>query len=125
MAHAHRLTNVLMVVDRNGFQANGRTEEIAPLEPLGAKLEAFGCGVARVDGHDLDALDGALARFPWAERGPSVLVADTVRGKGLPSLEARADRWFCDFSAGEVEMLIEELHGTSEAHLTTAGRTVR
>jgi transketolase len=47
------------------------------------------------------------------------VVADTVRGKGLPSISARADRWFCNFSPQEIEMLLEELEGSCEAQLKT------
>ena len=125
VAKAHRLSNVLLVVDRNGFQANQRTEDLVPLEPLAAKFEAFGCAVCRVDGHDFAALGPALAAYPYGVGGPSVLIADTVRGKGLPSIEARADRWFCNFTAGEVEALLEELHGAEEARLVTEGSVVR
>jgi len=136
VAVAKRLSNLLLVVDRNGFQANARTEELVPLEPLERKFAAFGCGVVRVDGHDHHALEAALSWFPYAENvadilerslpgGPSVLIADTVRGKGLPSIEARADRWFCNFTPGEVEALIEELHGNGEAHLMSRPMVVR
>lgn len=93
VASALKLENLLLVVDRNGFQANARTEALVPLEPLFEKLEAFGCGVVRTDGHSHLALGDALAAFPYRPAGPSALVADTVRGKGLPSIEARADRW--------------------------------
>ena len=47
------------------------------------------------------------------------LIADTKRGKGLPSIEARADRWFVNFTGEEVEMLMKELHGEEEAKLTS------
>lgn len=125
VAKAHRLSNVLLVVDRNGFQANLRTEDLVPLEPLAAKFEAFGCAVRRTDGHDFGALASALEAFPYGSGGPSVLIADTVRGKGLPSIEGRLDRWFCNFTVGEVEALVEELHGADEARLVTAGEVVR
>ena len=111
-----------MIVDRNGFQANVNTEALVPLEPLEAKFSAFGCAVRRVDGHDPAALQAALAAFPYESTGgvrlgPSVLIADTVRGKGLPSLENRADRWFCNFTAAEIEDLVAELHGRPPAQL--------
>ncbi|HVN75929.1 MAG TPA: 1-deoxy-D-xylulose-5-phosphate synthase N-terminal domain-containing protein [Thermoanaerobaculaceae bacterium] len=136
VACAKRLSNLLLIVDRNGFQANVRTEELVPLEPLERKFAAFGCGVVRVNGHDLAALEAALAWFPYTEKlgqdakggapeGPSVLIADTVRGKGLPSIEARADRWFCNFTPGEVEALVEELHGAERARLTSQPLAVR
>jgi transketolase len=124
-ASALRLSNLFIVVDRNGFQANARTEELVPLEPLAAKFEAFGCAVRRVDGHEFAALDAAVSGFPYVGDAPSVLIADTIRGKGLPSIEGRADRWFCNFTAGEVEALVEELHGVAEARLTSEGLVVR
>lgn len=125
VASALRLTNLFLVVDRNGFQANVRTEELIPLEPLAAKLTAFGCTARSVDGHDLDALSEALSGFPYSESAPSVLIAATVRGKGLPSIEARADRWFCNFTATEVGELVAELHGTRAAELTSEALVVR
>ncbi|MFI5180658.1 MAG: transketolase [Thermoanaerobaculia bacterium] len=125
VAQAHRLANLFLIVDRNGFQANLKTEDLVPLEPLAAKFHAFGCGVFRADGHDFDALDTALHAFPYADEAPSVLIADTIRGKGLPSIEGRADRWFCNFTEGEVEALLEELHGSGEARLTSDALVVR
>ena len=56
---------------------------------------------------------------------PTVVIADTVRGKGLPSIEARADRWFCNFSADEVTQLLDELDGTRSAAITSEVLLVR
>jgi transketolase len=125
VASALRLSNLTLVVDRNGFQANLATEELVPLEPLAAKLAAFGCRVAEVDGHDFASIEEGFARLDQSRRGPGVLLARTVRGKGLPSIEARADRWFCNFTAGEVEALVEELHGSAEARLISEELVVR
>jgi transketolase len=125
VASAKKLDNLLFIVDRNHFQANIRTEELIPLEPLAPKFEAFGCAVKRVDGHDFAALDEALAEVPYTIGRPSVLIADTVRGRGLPSIQERADRWFCNFSHEEVEALLEELHGTSRAQIESEALIVR
>jgi transketolase len=125
VARAHALDRLFVIVDRNGFQANARTEDLVPLEPLVDKFRAFGCGVRRVDGHDFEAIDDALAGFPYEPSAPSVLIADTVRGKGLPSIEARADRWFCNFNAAEIEALLLELQGEAQAELVTAAQVVR
>lgn len=111
-ASAHRLDNLIVVVDRNGFQANVRTEALIPLEPLELKFQAFGCAAARVDGHDLTALHAVFNRLPLLPDAPSVIIADTVRGRGLPSIEARADHWFANFSAAEVGELLCELRQT-------------
>jgi len=125
VAHALGLENLLVVVDRNGLQANMPTEGLVPLEPLAAKFETFGCAVRTADGHDFDALAAAFDGAPFGRGGPSVVIAHTVRGKGLPSIEGRADRWFCDFTAAEVEELLNELHGRTDAVLASPALVVR
>ena len=60
VASAHQLENLIAIVDRNEFQANVRTEELIPLEPLTQKWSAFGWDVEMVDGHSFDDLDDAL-----------------------------------------------------------------
>ncbi len=125
VASAYRLDNLVIVVDRNHFQANVATEELIPLEPIVPKFEAFGCAVTRIDGHDFGQMEAAFSRLPFETGKPSVIIADTVRGKGVPSIEARADRWFCNFSAEEVDALLRELHGEAQAQLTSETLTVR
>lgn len=131
VANAHGLDNLTLVVDRNHFQANIRTEELIPLEPLADKFRAFGCHVQRINGHDFTQLEGAFdsapdaVREPDAARGIRVIIADTVRGKGLPSIEARADRWFCAFSEAEVLQLLQELHGHQLAAIESETLVVR
>ncbi len=125
VAAAKGLDNLVCIVDRNEFQANIRTEELTPLEPLVAKFEAFGAKAIRVDGHSFAALDAAFATLPLAPGRPSVIVADTVRGRGLPSIERRADRWFANFSRDEIEALLAELHGAAQATLHSETLVVR
>ncbi len=125
VAQAHKLDNLFFVVDRNQFQANMATEDLIPLEPLAPKFGAFGAAVKRVNGHNFNELHTALHAFPYAAEKPSVLIADTLRGKGLPSIQARADRWFCNFTHDEVDQLLQELHGEAEAELTSEKLTVR
>ncbi|HMQ56044.1 MAG TPA: 1-deoxy-D-xylulose-5-phosphate synthase N-terminal domain-containing protein [Anaerolineae bacterium] len=125
VAAAYRLDNLIVIVDRNEFQANCPTEDLIPLEPLPAKFEAFGCATSRFDGHNFMALDEALRHVPFNPGQPNVLIADTVRGRGLPSLERRADRWFCNFSQPEIEQLLAELHGTHQAELHSEALVVR
>jgi transketolase len=130
VASAQRLGNLLMVVDRNQFQANVATESLVPLEPLAGKFEAFGCSVVEADGHDFGALDAAFvdpgrSGQRGARGAPRVVIAHTVRGRGLPSIEARADRWFCRLPPPEVDALIAELHQRSAAALTSEPLMVR
>ena len=113
VASAHRLQNLFLIVDRNGFQANARTEELIPLEPLAQKFRSFGAACCETDGHSFEEIHDALGAVSADGGGPRVVVARTVRGKGLPSIEARADRWFCRLGPEEVESLLVELHGGS------------
>ncbi len=124
VAKAFGLDNLIAIVDRNEFQANIRTEELIPIEPLEPKFEAFGWNVKRVNGHDFGALEKA---FEWIPQNgaPSIIIADTVRGKGLPSIERRADRWFVNFKPEEIDQLLKELHGEAQAELTSDTLMVR
>lgn len=125
VANAYGLDNLTIIVDRNQFQANVRTEELIPLEPLAPKFEAFGCKVMRIDGHDFNEIEKAFAKLPYGKGQVNVIIADTVRGRGLPSIEARADRWFCAFSVEEVEGLLQELEGNAQAILQSETLIVR
>jgi transketolase len=125
VAGAHKLDNLVAIMDRNGYQANLATEELIPLEPLAPKWEAFGWRALRVNGHDFDQLDRAFADLPLAPGKPSVVIADTVRNKGLPSLEGKADRWFVKLTPVEVEQLLAELHGAEGTQLTSPTLVVR
>jgi transketolase len=125
VAHAYKMNNLTFVIDRNAFQANIATEDLIPLEPMEDKFRAFGAEVLRINGHDFNALDEAFQKLPLAGDKASVIIADTVRGKGCPSIEARADRWFCNFSHDEVEQLIAELHGNAQANIQSETLTVR
>lgn len=125
VANAYGLDNLTLIVDRNQFQANVRTEDLIPLEPLADKFLAFGCAVTRINGHDYTALHEALQSTKQATGKVNVLIADTVRGKGLPSIEAKADRWFCAFTADEAASLKEELHGEESVALHSETLIVR
>ncbi len=92
MFAAHNaLDNLVAVVDRNGLQIDGGTEEVCALGDVAAKFAAFGWEASEVDGHDVGALVGALAAAKAARTGrPRVLVARTVKGKGVSYMEGQA-----------------------------------
>lgn len=125
VAHAHGLDNLVAVVDRNQFQANVETEKLVPLEPLEHKFRAFGAAAMTIDGHSFADLERAFATLPRIEGKPTAIIAKTVRGKGLPSIEARADRWFVDFTKDEIAALLDELHGRAAASLVSDPLHVR
>ena len=125
VAAAHRLGNLVAIVDRNSFQANMRTEDLVPLEPLAPKFEAFGWSCQRCDGHSFAALDDAFSNLVVGGDRPQVIIADTQRGRGLPSIAERADRWFCNFTAEEIAQLLEELHGRGRTDIKSETLIVR
>jgi transketolase len=88
MAAAHyRLDNLVAIVDRNGVQEDGPTEEIMALEPFADKWRAFNWTVREVDGHDVEALSAALHAVPFAPGRPSLLLARTVKGRHVSFAE--------------------------------------
>lgn len=100
VAQAQQLGRLTVVVDRNRYQANLQTEELVPLEPLPDKFEAFGWNAQVVNGHSFDALRSVFTRP--ADRRPTVVIANTVRGKGLPEHQGKVDKWFVKANADEV-----------------------
>lgn len=82
-AAAQRADNLVAIVDRNGLQLTGATEQIAGLEPLAERWQAFGWAVREVDGHDPVAVAEAIESAPWAAGRPSALIARTVKGHGV------------------------------------------
>jgi transketolase len=125
VANAYKLDNLIIVVDRNHFQANIKTESLIPLESLEKKFEAFNCIPYKVDGHKFEKLDDTFKNLDFNSGKVNVVIADTKRGKGLPSIEERADRWFCNFNEAEVDALLKELHGETGTKLESETLTVR
>ncbi|MEV8321016.1 transketolase [Streptomyces sp. NPDC059900] len=89
-AGAKGLDRLVAIVDRNGLQISGDTEDTMGLEPLGDRWRAFGWTVHEVDGHDTGQLREALTGIPHTPGRPTVLLARTVKGKGLPYIEGQA-----------------------------------
>ena len=86
-ASHYGLDNLCALVDANGLQIDGETCEIMRLEPLAEKWRAFGWNVLDIDGHDYAAILDALAAARRETRRPTVIVARTVKGKGVSFTE--------------------------------------
>ena len=86
-AAKYGLDNLCAIVDVNGLQIDGRTADVMPSEPLDRKFAAFNWHAIRVDGHDLDALRAAFAEARQVKGQPTVLIAKTVKGKGVSFME--------------------------------------
>lgn len=88
LAGAHyRLENLVVLVDRNGFESDGPTETILSIEPVAEKLRAFGYRALEIDGHDFREILEALATARSTTEGPTAIVARTVKGKGVSFME--------------------------------------
>lgn len=108
MTAAHyELATLTAIVDRNRLQQGARTEDTKVLEPLAAKWAAFGWEVRRTDGHDHQALLEALA--PSTTGRPVVVIADTIKGKGVSFIEDRVEWHHKVPSAEQVRAALEEL----------------
>jgi transketolase len=83
----HKLDNLLCIIDYNKLQSLTSVDETLRLEPLHSKFEAFGWAVKEVDGHDHGVLHDLFDRIPFETGKPSVILADTVKGKGISFME--------------------------------------
>jgi len=86
-AARYELDNLIVFVDRNGLQASGPVSDIMPIEPLAAKWQSFGWNVADIDGHDMRQILSAVAGAQSRRGRPSVILARTVKGKGVSYME--------------------------------------
>ena len=84
------LDNLCAVVDVNGLQIDGKTSDVMPSEPLDKKYEAFGWHVIKIDGHDYDAIYNAYREAETVKGKPTVILAKTVKGKGISYMENNA-----------------------------------
>ena len=88
LAAAHyKLDNLIVIVDRNGLQITGPTESVNPLEPLAEKFRAFGYAVREVDGNDTQALVEVFNQAPFEAGKPNLVLAHTIKGKGVSFIE--------------------------------------
>ena len=84
-ASRHQLSNLCAIIDYNKWQATGRSQEVLAIDPLAEKWRAFGWEVDEVDGHDHEQLEAKLCAH--SEKGPRMIVAHTVKGKGISFME--------------------------------------
>ena len=116
---AHRkLNNVVWLVDRNHIQGIGRTEEVMALEPLDAKLRAFGFHVVVTDGHDFASLLAArdeCARVLEGQNAPVAIIAETIKGHGIQYMQDTVDSHYLPMDDAQYEQALDELAHAHEA----------
>ena len=83
----YKLDNLCAIIDHNKLQITGRTTEVCNTDPIDQKFESFGWAVRHVDGHDLAQLQQTLDALPFAAGKPSLIIAHTVKGKGISYME--------------------------------------
>lgn len=89
LAGKNKLRNLIAIIDRNNIQIDGYTEDIMPLEPLRDKWEAFNWHVQEIDGHNFQEIVDAVNQAKAVFEKPSVIIAHTVPGKGVPAFERK------------------------------------
>jgi len=105
----HRLDNLIAIIDYNKLQSLTTVDQTLRLEPLADKLRAFGWCVREVDGHDHAALSEALSAVPWTPGQPSVLIAHTIKGKGVSFMENRVEWHYRSPNAEQLAQALAEL----------------
>jgi len=106
----HKLDNLVAIVDINNQQADGASSQVMAFEPLIDKFTAFGWYTQRIDGNNLDAVVRAFDNAKSSNGGrPSIIIADTLMGKGVPFLEAREKNHFIRVEANEWKLALQAL----------------
>lgn len=92
MAAAHyKLDNLIAILDHNGLQIDGQNKEVMGIEPIDEKFKAFGWNVIVIDGHNFDEIIEALNRAEGVKGKPAIIIANTVKGKGVSFMENKAE----------------------------------
>lgn len=113
MAAAHfKLDNLIGIIDRNRLQISGNTEEVMALDSLVEKWSSFGWKVREVDGHSIEELYNVLNTIPLKQGKPSLIIANTVKGKGVSFMEGKPEWHHRVPSEEELQMAINELSPT-------------
>jgi transketolase len=105
----HKLTNLTLIVDYNKIQSFGNVDDILRLEPLADKFAAFGWSVLEIDGHDHEQIYAALRDARSYKDMPTVIIAHTIKGKGVSFMENKLLWHYKSPSADEFQTAIKEI----------------
>ena len=108
----HKLDNLVAIIDYNTFQGLGKTSDVLNLEPLQEKWEAFGWSVLRVDGHNYSELKEALTNIPKENTKPTLVIANTIKGKGVSYMENKLDWHYKSPDEEQYNTAIAELNAS-------------
>ncbi len=113
-ASHHKLDNLLVFVDRNHLQISGPTVDVMSYEPLDKRWQAFGWSVREIDGHDMKQIVENATDIPFEKDKPSVIIADTVKSKGLSFLENKVEYHYWKASDEDLKTAEQELNKIEE-----------
>jgi len=108
-ASHHKLDNLIAIIDYNKLQAFGRNKEVINLEPFNNKWRSFGWETEEIDGHNLSKIIQTLQKVPFKETKPSVVIAHTIKGKGVSFMENQLAWHYKSPNQQELELAMEEL----------------
>ena len=107
------LSKLTAIVDYNKIQLDGTTDDIMPLRDLPAKWRSFGWNVVTCDGHDLEELSAALDTAEAESRIPTVIIAETIKGKGVSFMEGKASWHGKPIDEESMKIALSELGGSN------------
>ena len=110
IAAHNKLDNLFVIVDFNGLQAMGKVKEILNIEPLKDKWEAFGWEVREIDGHNFEEIEKAFTAPPMEKEKPMVIIAKTIKGKGVSFMEGNNLYHYKAPSDEEYQRALKELN---------------
>lgn len=109
-ASRFKLSNLVLIVDRNHLQAYGRDEQVLNMGNLEEKFRSFGCNAMTIDGHNYDDIEKALlCSEADMLQTPTVIIADTIKGKGVSFMENKLEWHFKSPNEEQLKQLMEEL----------------
>jgi len=114
-ASHYGLDNLVAIVDHNGLQIDGRNDDVMKVNPIGAKFEGFGWNVIEIDGHDMQQILDAFAKARDCKGKPTVIVAETTKGKGVSFMEDQAGWHGKAPNDEQTQQAIEELEAAKAA----------
>jgi len=108
-AAMHKLDNLIVFVDRNNLQISGPTVEVMNYEPLVERWRSFGWSVRTIDGHNLETIIQTVKETPFDKGKPSVIIADTLKSKGLSFAEGKVNYHYWKAKPEEFEKAVKDL----------------
>jgi transketolase len=111
-APQHQLDNLVVIVDHNKIQSFGAVPDVMELAPLGDKWRSFRWAVREIDGHDHAQIESALSSVPFESGKPSVIIAHTIKGKGVSFMENQLAWHYKSPNAEQLAQALAELETT-------------